>query len=399
MRAFTQLEPAPPPDLYRWRGLEAPCRRLEPNGPSARTASFGGQTPSTLSSTPARHSASPAPRLRLAVAAPVDRRLDPVTWLGRSELVDRPPGPRGPRGQGELRQEVVLGFRARPAPRHQSRRDGTSHRPPRSFAAAAGAAGLGRTLRSAAGSPRRAAPSPCERLRLQVALGAAMLPAHILVEVEPPLGSAEDRRAVAETSDGCSAGHRSPDRNPDELLLAEVAAHVLIFEDGAVLAEGSPESVLDRRVAAVRARARHRAGSRRRLGHRARHFRARSPGRIACPPVAVPPRRGVALCGRPAARGSRARPRTLPTRDRGRGTRSSFQCSCGRPRSCRRIRPRGRLHRRRGFRRTILVAMRTFVDSRLVDRPPAEAPDFFRLKPYEPRRRSRSTTRGPAEAD
>ena len=182
--------------------------------------------------------------------------LDPVT-AGTVELVDRPPGPRGnPEGKEELRQEVVLASALDPLldtnldeTARAIGRLGASRRrrvPPVS----------GRTLRSAAGIAATSGPlTPCERLRLQVALGAAMLPAHILVEVEPPLGSAEDRRAVAEILGrllgggiGVLIGTR------DELLLAEVAAHVLIFEDGAVLAEGSPESVLTAAWQRVRAR-------------------------------------------------------------------------------------------------------------------------------------------------
>lgn len=52
------------------------------------------------------------------------------------------------------------------------------------------------------------------------------------------------------------------------------------------------------------------------------------------------------------------------------------------------------------FAGSILVAMRTFVDSRLVDRPPAEARTPFRLKPYEPPAALEVyDSRPPAEAD
>jgi ABC-type histidine transport system ATPase subunit len=89
-----------------------------------------------------------------------------------------------------------------------------------------------------------------ERLRLCLALARALEPAHVLLEVEPPLESVEDRRALGglvrrlvSEGRGVLIGTR------DELLLADVAAHVLIFEDGEVLAEGAPEAVL---AAAVR---------------------------------------------------------------------------------------------------------------------------------------------------
>jgi ABC-type histidine transport system ATPase subunit len=84
-----------------------------------------------------------------------------------------------------------------------------------------------------------------DRLRVAIAVACAVAPSHVLLEVEPPLERKEERRALADlvrrvlaTGRGMLIGTR------DELLLAEVATHVLIFDDGAVLAEGPPGSVL-----------------------------------------------------------------------------------------------------------------------------------------------------------
>jgi energy-coupling factor transporter ATP-binding protein EcfA2 len=84
-----------------------------------------------------------------------------------------------------------------------------------------------------------------ERLRLCVALASALGPSHLLLEIEPPLGSDADREAFASLARRASADDRGVVLGTrDELLLAMVAEKVLIFEDGAVLAEGAPESVL-----------------------------------------------------------------------------------------------------------------------------------------------------------
>ena len=127
--------------------------------------------------------------------------------------------------------------------------------PPRGLAEAA------REAPSVAGDPRarrtserRLAPGPrCERLRLCARARVALEPAHVLLEVEPPLERAEERsaaggalRRILAAGRGVLLGTR------DELLLAEVATHVLIFLDGEVLAEGSPESGHRRRGAATR---------------------------------------------------------------------------------------------------------------------------------------------------
>jgi predicted ABC-type transport system involved in lysophospholipase L1 biosynthesis ATPase subunit len=150
------------------------------------------------------------------------------------------------REREELRQEVVLASALDPlldrglaaavtgvARLATSRRRGVRRATGDAIAAAAG-------VRTAAGPWSRG-----ERLRLCVALASSLAPAHLLLAVEPPLETAEDRSRLAELlartrEAGCGLvlGTR------DELLLAAAVSRVLIFQDGEVLAEGTPESVL-----------------------------------------------------------------------------------------------------------------------------------------------------------
>lgn len=109
---------------------------------------------------------------------------------------------------------------------------------------------VGRTsaqaLRAAAGIGGAASvPTRAERLRLCLALASALSPAHLVLEVEPLLETDDERRAlsdlirrIAATGRGVLVGTR------DELLLADVATRVLVMEDGEVLAEGDPKTVL-----------------------------------------------------------------------------------------------------------------------------------------------------------
>lgn len=109
-------------------------------------------------------------------------------------------------------------------------------------------AATSRALRVAAGvdvEKRPADLSRSERLRLCLALAATLRPGYVLVEVEPSLPSADERRALADiilrmlaAGIGMIIGTR------DERVLASVVGRVMIFEDGAVLAEGPPESVI-----------------------------------------------------------------------------------------------------------------------------------------------------------
>lgn len=98
---------------------------------------------------------------------------------------------------------------------------------------------------AAAAPPRKGEWTRCDRIRLALALACALEPAHVLLEVEPPLASADDRRTLADFIRRIlAAGRGMLIGTRDELLLAEVATRVLIFEDGATLAEGTPDSVL-----------------------------------------------------------------------------------------------------------------------------------------------------------
>jgi ABC-type sulfate/molybdate transport systems ATPase subunit len=170
--------------------------------------------------------------LRLAVG------LDPATE-GTVELE----GP--PRERPELRQEVVLASALDPL------LDAAPGCVPRIFRMAASRR---RRVRAAtwpaivAGAGVESTRGPWtrgERIRLCVALASALAPACLLLEVEPLLETPEERaalagllRAVVAAGCGVVLGTR------DELLLAEVAARVLIFLDGEVLAEGTPQAVL-----------------------------------------------------------------------------------------------------------------------------------------------------------
>lgn len=164
--------------------------------------------------------------------------LDPATE-GTVELdgapVERP----------ELRQEVVLASALDPL------LDGgaaaaagvfrlAASRARRVSPAAWGAIVAGAGVSSPAGPWTR-----CERLRLCVSLAVALAPAHVLLEVEPPIETADDRRALARLLQRVAAEGRGVVlATRDELLLADVATRVLILVDGEVLAEGTPESVL-----------------------------------------------------------------------------------------------------------------------------------------------------------
>jgi predicted ABC-type transport system involved in lysophospholipase L1 biosynthesis ATPase subunit len=112
-----------------------------------------------------------------------------------------------------------------------------------------------RALIAAAGvGPDSGAWSRAERLRLAVALASALSPSHLLVEVEPPLETDSDRTLLADLLRKVLAGGRGVVvGSRDELLIASVAARVLVFEDGGVLAEGAPETVLTAAWKRVRA--------------------------------------------------------------------------------------------------------------------------------------------------
>jgi ABC-type hemin transport system ATPase subunit len=181
--------------------------------------------------------------------------LDPTT-SGTVEIVGRPgESPRAPVRE-ELRQDVVLASALDPmldrdlgeTARGLARIAASRRRRVRPCSA--------RAIRDAAavaeGRPA-ASLSHSERLRMCVALAASLSPSHILLEIEPKMATLDERRLlvaqlrrVLDTGVGLAIGTR------DEILLAALAKSVLIFEDGRVLAEGTPESVLPAALAEAR---------------------------------------------------------------------------------------------------------------------------------------------------
>jgi predicted ABC-type transport system involved in lysophospholipase L1 biosynthesis ATPase subunit len=175
--------------------------------------------------------------------------LDPAT-SGSVELVDRPDAaaPAAARDAAETRQDVVLASALDPL------LDGDLARVARAIPMLAASRrrrvrpATPRALCDAAGvdpSRKPAGRSRAERVRLCLALAAWLGPSHVLVEVEPVIGRAEERRAIVEmmrrivgTGVGMVIGTR------DEILLAAMTKTVSIFEDGRVLAEGDPGSIL-----------------------------------------------------------------------------------------------------------------------------------------------------------
>jgi ABC-2 type transport system ATP-binding protein len=164
--------------------------------------------------------------------------LDPATE-GSVELEGARPG------REELRQEVIFASALAPlldagpgVPAKIARLVASRRRGVRSASWDAVVAGAGVASRDGPWSRS-------ERLRLCVALASLLSPSHLLLEVEPALEAAEDRAALGELLRKALAGGAGLVLGTrDELLLATTADRVLIFEDGSVLAEGTPESVL-----------------------------------------------------------------------------------------------------------------------------------------------------------